>query len=104
MIEQPGNRVHKVWGLGFRITQRLKSGPKRFRPMPIKVALRFRPHSICGSACRTDGYYSAASAAGGFNLSRTIQILSFDLGAGKYPPAWSLPPCAAMNMATADRQ
>jgi hypothetical protein len=21
-----------------------------------------------------------------------------------YPPAWSLPPCAAMNMATADRQ
>ena len=36
--------------------------------------------------------------------SRTIQILFFDLEAGKYPPTWSLPPCAAMNMATADRQ
>ena len=36
--------------------------------------------------------------------SRTIQILFFDLEEGKYPPAWSLPPCAAMNMATADRQ
>jgi hypothetical protein len=26
------------------------------------------------------------------------------LGPGKCPPTWSLPPCAAMNMATADRQ
>src|SRR5689334_19613473 len=32
------------------------------------------------------------------------QILFFDLGGDKCPPAWSLLPCAAMNMATADRQ
>jgi bifunctional non-homologous end joining protein LigD len=43
----------------------------------------------------------------GFRASDVLEllrILFFDLEAGKYPPAWSLPPCAAMNMATADRQ
>jgi hypothetical protein len=30
--------------------------------------------------------------------------LADEVNRAAYPPAWSLPPCAAMNMATADRQ